>query len=297
MKTLLAIINQPKESKEFIQYVAGMATDFRANVHLMFVQNPNNYALGTMSSTGAPIEQLGTLGYPGTEVIEVQKNVEKLAHEAEETLTKYIKDVKSKMTKKVVIDFSAELGVSSVIAEKLVSENKIDMVVLEGQKNKNFWAQTSDNMEIIKSIECPVWIIPNALDYKPFSDITYATDYKEEDINSLKSLISLAEHFSYTITALHVTDSVDFKEKVKKEGFQEMLQKKLVYGNLKVEVIDENSKNLAEDINDYAMQNESDLVVILKENKSFLERIFTSDSTKTLLKKSKLPILVLHEKE
>ncbi len=285
MKTLLAIINEPKESKNFIQYVAGMAVDFKANVHLLFAQNPGNYPLGTT-------------GFTGTAVSQVPQNMEALPDTAKKILAEHVKEVKSKMAEDVFIDYSAELGVTSLLAKELVSNNKAHMVVLEGQKNGSFWAQTSDNMEIIEHVECPVWIIPTPWLYEPFKEIIYATDYKEEDITGLKKLIALTHHLSPVITALHITDSVDFEEKVKQAGFLEMLQKRAAYDHLSVKILNEGSENdAAELLNNYALLIKADLLVVLKENRSFFEGIFKSDPTKKIIKESMLPVLVFHEKE
>lgn len=285
MKTLLAIINEPKESKDFIRYVAGMAVDLHANVYLLYVQNPNNYPLGAIGSNGVAVAQ-------------VNQNLEALADTAKEIMAEHIKDVKSKMSENVTIDFSTELGVTSLLAKELVSGSKGDMVVLEGRIADSIWTQTVSNIEIIRSVDCPVWIIPNAWVYVPFTEIVYATDYKEEDINGLKKLIALTHQFSPVITALHITDSVDFEEKVKKAGFLEMLKKRVAYDHLSVKILNESSNNdIAEFINDFALRVKADLIVVLKENKSFFERIFKSDPAKKIIEKSMLPILVFHDKE
>ena len=106
------------------------------------------------------------------------------------------------------------------------------MVILEGQQDDSFWMQSSTNMDIIKMVECPVWIIPKGAIYQPFSEIVYATDYKAEDIINLKKLISLFPHLMPNITALHITDSVDFEERVKKEVLWKCFSQKHRTNNL-----------------------------------------------------------------
>jgi len=285
MKTLLAIINEPKESKGFIQFVAGMAMDLKANVHLLYAQNPHDYPLGTTGSIGLATAQ-------------VNQNLEAFADAAKKILAEHIKDAKSKISANVSIDFSTEFGVKYLLAKELVSANKADIVVLEGQKNESFWTQTSSNMEIIRNVECPVWIIPNALVYEPFTEIVYATDYKEEYITGLRKLITLTDQFSPNITALHVTDSDDFEEKVRKAGFLEMLKKRVAYDKLSIKILNESGNNdTAEILNDYALSIKADLIVVLKENKSFFEQIFKSEPAKKIIKESMLPVLVIHENE
>jgi nucleotide-binding universal stress UspA family protein len=282
MKTLLAIINEPKESKDFIRYVAAMAGDFKMDVHFMYVQNPN-------------FPPVGNASYLGVAVSQYQQNLEAMDKTAKEILAEYIKDVKSEITEDISIEYSTELGLTYMLAKDMVSGNKADMVIIGGQKNESFWLQTSLNMEIIENVECPVWIIPNACDYDPFTKIIYATDYKEEDITGLKKLVDLTIHFTPSIIALHITDSIDFEEKVKNAGFLQMLKERTGYDQLSV-TVNNNNKDAAEILSNYALIVEAGLIVVLKENKSFFERIFKSDVTKKIMEKSMLPVLVLHEK-
>jgi nucleotide-binding universal stress UspA family protein len=284
MKNLLAIINDANESKEFIRYVANMAIDLNANVKLLYVQEPF-YPIG------------GAVGATGAVYAEVHQNQEALST-AKEILLKHISDITSILPDSLVINISTEYGNTSLIAKEFVSDKKADMLVLEGQENEGFWEQSSGNKEIISQVECPVLIIPNHAFFKAFTEIIYATDYNEEDITGLKKLLSFAQPFSPNITALHITDNIDFKAKVEQAGFLDMLHKRTNYEKLSVRILDESSNDdIAQLINDYASLINADLIVVLKENKTFFERIFQTDSVKEIIKESMLPVLVFHGKE
>lgn len=285
MKTLVAIINEPKESKKFIQSVAEMGIALNTNIHLLYAQNPSSYPIGTAASTGAAYAQ-------------IQQNMLAHAEVAKKILADHIEDIKSKISNDIFIDYSAPLGVSSQIVKNLVSENKAHMVVLEEKKAESFWAQSPDRMEIIDNVDCPVWIIPHAWHYKPFTEIIYATDYKEEDITGIKKLIALMRHFSPVINVLHITDSVDFEVKVKKAGFLEILQSQVAYNHITVKALSDNVKSdITELLNGYAKLIKADLIVVTKENKNFFERIFQTDQANKIIKSASLPVLVYHEKK
>lgn len=284
MKTLLAIVNEPKESKGFLLYVAGMAINLSAQVKILNVYTPVKYPMGITDNSG-----LGTL--------EMQRNQENLIDESEKILKKYSAEITEKIANHVFVDVLSSKGFAAEKADDLVSNNKADMLVLEGQQDDGFWLQTSSNMDIIEKVNCPVWIIPKGAVYKPFTDVVYATDYKREDIASLKKLINTFPHYSPNITALHITDSNDFDERIKKEGFIEMLQKQTAYKQLSVKAVYQSKHDdLTELINEVALKNNADLLVLLKENKSFFKRIFNTSQTKELLKITVLPVLIYHEK-
>jgi len=284
MKTLLAIINEPKDSKDFIQSVAEMGIALNTNVHLLYAESTVNYPMGITGSSGVAVAQAqqSTVAHVGT--------VKKI-------LAKHVEDVKSKLSSDIFIDFSANLGETYQIVRDLVSENKVHMVILEEEKVESFWTHSLDNLNIIENLDCPVWIVPPSWYFKPFAEIIYATDYKEEDITGLKRLIELVRSFSPGINALHITNSVDFEEKVKKAGFLEVLKSQVTYNQLTVRALSDNSNSdVTELLNGYAKLVKADLIVVTKENKNFFERIFKTDPAMKIIKSTSLPVLVYHEK-
>lgn len=284
MKTLLAIVNEPKESKGFLQYVTGMALSLSAQVKVLTVFTPANYPMGMTDNSG-----FGTF--------EMMRNQEKLIIESKNILEKYIDEVTDKIANPVFVEVISEIGFAAEKAGDLVSKNNADMLVLEGQQDNGFWMQSSSNMDVIEKVDCPVWIIPKGESYKPFTHIVYATDYNREDTANLKKLINTFPHYSPYITALHITDSIDFEERIKKDGFIETVQKQTDYKPLVVKALYQGEQhNLTELLNDFALKNEADLLVLLKENKSFFNRIFSKSKTRELLKITVLPVLIYHEK-
>ena len=72
-----------------------------------------------------------------------------------------------------------------------------------------------------------------------------------------------------------------------------MLIKETGYNKLIINsLIDKDNGNIGEVINDFALSKKANLIAVLKENRGFLERIFKSSSTKEILNKSQLPVLI-----
>lgn len=278
METLLAIINDPKEAKSFIGYVAHMVQDLNLKAHLMYVQEPYDYTLGQPPSAS----------YSAS--VEVQK---KNAEEAEEYLAKLIGEIHSEIPGDFSMYFSTEVADISVVINDYVSSKRANMVILEAAEQKSFWTFASSYFDVIERVNCPVWIIPFSTQYKPVREIVYATDYKEEDVETLKKLVGLTFSLSPSITALHICDSVDFEEKVRTTGFNEMVQTKTGYKNIAVKcMVEKDNQKASHLINEYALEVSADLIVVLKENKSFFDRIFSPDSTTKIVKEAELPVLV-----
>lgn len=278
METLLAIIEEPKEAKQFISYVGRMALDFSFKVHLIYVQEPYDYTLG----------QPPSVSYSTS--LEIQKQN---AKEAESTLKSLISEIRNEIPGDIIIEYSTEIADKSAVINDYVAANKANMAILEAQEKISFWTFTSSYIDVINNVNCPVWVIPHKAQYKPIRQIIYATDYKEEDVGTLRKLIGLTFRLSPSITALHICDSVDFEERVRQTGFNEMVQEKTGYKNITVKCMTEKEhQNTSHLINDYALEVEADLIVVLKENRNFFDRIFNPNSTKKVVKETELPVLV-----
>jgi len=285
MKALIAMIYEPEGSKGLIEYTVKLAKDLKTNVHLLYVENPNNYPLGTPNLTGAATAQL-------------QRTLEERVRSARTTLGRHVEELMGQIAGDIHIDISTEIDVESSVVERMIRDNEDQMVILESHGIESFWAGGSSTREIVRTVYCPIWVVPPDAGYGTFRQIIYATDYNEEDIPTLMKLIDLTRPFKPHITALHITDSADFDLRVKEAGFQEIIKTKTDYRKIHVEtLIEKDTEDIAQLINDYATRTGADLIVVLKENRHFLERIFKSSSTDKIIKHTRIPVLVYHEQK
>lgn len=285
MQTLLVITSRPEDSKILLKYAIGLARDLQMSVHLMYIQDPNIY----------PTTMPGTMGNVS---VQMQENLELIAANMKKVLKQQVQEIHKELSPDIPVDFSSRVGIVSLIATEISSENEIAAILLEGQEDKDHWSQTPTNMEIIRHVNCPVWIIPYNSVYQKFNEIIYAAGYNEADIATLKKLVLLTGKSSPHITALHISDNLNFEENVKETGFLEMVQAKTGYDKISVKIlVEQRHDELAHMINDYAQQVNADLIVIMKENRDFFERIFKSGSAKKIIRHAKLPLLIFHERE
>lgn len=285
MKTLLAMIRDPQASDGFIRYLIDLARDLDLRVHLLHVENPAQYPLGTPDTTGVAVANL-------------QKSLEGKVKEARKTLNRHLQEMMPKIAGEVIVQVSARVGNELVLINEMIEKEEAHMLALEYKHVSGFWQRNTFVKEMMRSIKCPVWVVPEDSEYKGLHHIVYATDYHEEDIPTLRRLIGLTRPFSPEIEALHITDDIDFDEKVKKAGFQKMLETKTGYRQISLTTLrDQNGHDMTEMINSYASRSKTDLIVVLKENKNFLERIFHPSSSEKIVEESEKTILVFHERD
>ena len=284
MKTILVNIDNLSKSKEYIAYSARVARDLCMAVRLLYVFDPNNYPLGIPGSVG-------------DDALWINENILRETDETKRQFDKMIRNLKDEIPDMPMIDYDVETGFITDIIEDISRENYIKMIMLQENESRKDKMIGDADIDIIRHTECPVWIIPENAVYHPYKSVVYATDYNENDIRTLKKLIRLIKPYSPAITALHITESLDFDERIKSTGFKDILTKKVSYKNVDVKAITEKSgKNIVESIDDYVNGNHADLIVLLKEDRHFLDRIFKVSSAKKLIRHSQQPVLVFHEK-
>ncbi|HYX08977.1 MAG TPA: universal stress protein [Bacteroidales bacterium] len=188
---------------------------------------------------------------------------------------------------------------TGIFADKIIDMSEAEdtyMIILTGRSEHNFLDRfISDmNQEIVEDARCPVFIVPPEAKFTGIQKIIYATNYHEADIGSLAKLSELAEIFDAHINALHITRDDNFKNQIRERGFKNLVREKSGYTHIDITSVKGDS--IIEDIDKFAHETKSDLISIMKENRGFLEDLFTSSSTRKLIMHTKLPVLVFHEK-
>ncbi|MDP3451953.1 MAG: universal stress protein [Bacteroidales bacterium] len=282
MKTLAFLIDEIDKSKELIRFAALFAKDINANVHVLHIQFPH---------------VVGTHGYMGRPIVPDPEQLKKIDNEIKDNVNDIITELKAKVSGLPSIEFKSDIGDASEILKAKVENHQYDIVMLQGNNAKGFWLHNSIIMDIVRNVACPVFIIPPDARYQPLKKIIYATDYSEEDITTLKSLIKLAKPFDPEIIALHISNDEEFEKKLKSTGFAGILNEKVDYKNITVRMVaDKDGKDAVENLVIEAEKEKVNLIVVLKENRNFFERIFTSSFTEDLIRKVQLPILIYHPK-
>ena len=282
MKTLLLLIKEPESSHSLVKYAMLFAEDLQTNLHLMYVENPANYSLGTPDLSGAAVAQ-------------IQHSIEAKLKAGKQELSEQVSKLKSTVSADVDVKITGASGNDNQILRERIDSGDAHMVMIEGSFRSGVLMSYDVTKELVRHLHCPVWIVPQDSEYHSFHEIIYASDYNKEDIPTIRKLIRLTDQLAPHITALHITDNIDFEQKIKTAGFQEMVEEKTEYNNIDVEVLAENGgEEMSERLNRYAVHNNTDLMVVLKENRRFLERIFKPSSTEKIIKETKLPVLVFH---
>lgn len=282
MRTLLGYIRNPSEAQSIITYLLALSKDLNTNLHLLYLENPANHPMGSPELTGVAVANL-------------QQSLEARIEKGKQTLQVLVDQMMPQIEGKVVVDITTAIGNEVATVGEMLDSGKVQMMALENSGADGLWWKDSLVNTMVRNLECPLWVIPQNPEYHPFRNIIYATDYHEEDISTLQKLIDLTHPLSPKILALHINDNADFEVRVKTAGFQKMLETKTAYNNISAKaLIEKNGEDLVQLIHSYAAMNRADLIVVLKENRNFLDRIFNPSSSEKILKAANSPVLVYH---
>ncbi len=282
MSTLLTLIRDPAESEALIGYSLGLAYDMKMDVKILHIENPVNYPLGTPDLSGVAYARL-------------QESLEVKNEDAQRALNEQVKESLSKLPSGIPVEVLTRIGNENQIIGEFVDSDRAQMIMLGSTGFDSFLVKDTFVKEVVRKADCPVWIIPENSRYRTLEQIIYATDYQEEDMDTLKRLVDLTSGFSPHIHALHITHNADFELKIRRAGFQKMLERETEYEKISVKaLVEKEGEEMIELLNGFASIVEADLIVILKENKGFFDRIFHPSSTEKLIEETDRPVLVYH---
>jgi nucleotide-binding universal stress UspA family protein len=212
--------------------------------------------------------------------------------EAEKVLKEFTKE-KNRKQGQPGISYQILSGATDMILIDVSENEETALICINESQEPEQGFLINTYLNTLEKASCPILKIPEKRSLDKLGKILYATDYKEEDLPTLSKLAKIAAPFKAEITTLHITESVDLEEKMLSHGFEKKLHDKVGYEKISFAVRED--KNVVEGIMDYARSGHYDLIVLLKENRNFLQRLFTRSDSNKILSESDIPVMVFHQ--
>ncbi len=279
-KNIVIPVDFSANTRNTIQYGIFLADELNLDVELVHVIHVDYPSYGQIN----PVE---TISYPPN--IEEQKNA------ARKKFDDILKELDYSKPRDVNIKDSIRPGfyVSVVAAESNKESTEFLLLTGQGKEDKVPGIAAESIDVIVEGSSSPVIVVSPQAEFKKIKRILYATDFQEEDIDSLKELSAFGRRFDAEIMAMHITDNPDFKERMKEKGFSEIVSEKVGYKHIKV--ISMPSEKVAKGIAENAENMYADMIALLKENEGFWKNLFSKSTTEKLIKETDLPIIVFNQ--
>lgn len=164
-----------------------------------------------------------------------------------------------------------------------------------GKTGKKYFG--SNTIAVLRNSVYPVLSVPESRTWKTPKTISYATDYNKTDFHILKEIAELARKVNAHLTLLHISD-YELKEEVEiknMELFIERVKKKTGYKKISGHLL--YGTNAAERLKKYVQKSETDLLVMAKEERGVLGRVFHRSVAEELTHFAQMPVMVFHSHE
>ena len=193
------------------------------------------------------------------------------------------------------IETEAIVGLSATheIVELTKDEDDIAMVVIgttgDGNMIEKMFGSVSS--AVAQRSHCPVILVPKGIEFKKYENVLYASNYESADENLLDQIVDFGKVFSATMHFVHVEENDNY-ETVEDTIFYKLFEKG--DPSFSFNIVNIKNRSVLSGLNQYADENNVDLIVLVNRQRNYLENIFQLSLTKRMAKSSKLPVMVFH---
>ncbi|MEK6152279.1 universal stress protein [Flavobacteriaceae bacterium 3-367] len=229
--------------------------------------------------------------------IRAPAQIKKLAfHEHFDLLKNYVEKYLDDRTEGVKVYL--RLVENTSIVEGILSKSRElrpDMVLVGMKGTHTLRGFFSGNIAkaLIDRVHCPLLIIPNDLAHCTISNIVYGTDFEEDDIIALRTLVRIAEPFGARIYAVHIPTTGEFSGEEQLSWFNEMLSQKVGYAKLEFKLF--RHQGVYKGLSAYMVQVNADMVALLeRQGEGFFRKLFHKGLVKKMESSVNFPLLSLN---
>jgi nucleotide-binding universal stress UspA family protein len=271
MKNILVPVDFSEASKDAAEYAVSLAKAFDAKVTFINATPPtimvDDSILASVMITQA----------------EILENNQRMMKEATDALSK---KYSSKITGLV------QEGYPTDVIDAMAKTKNADLIVMgmkgKGRSNSVFGSTTTT---IISKSTFPVFVIPEKAEYKPISNITFASDFKAEiEMARYTLLLELAKKFNSQVNILNVQKR---NASLKPDKAIGKMRASIAFSKLNHKFHSISDKKVEEGINKFIEKEPTDILAMVAQKHNLFERMFGQVHTRAMSYQTKIPLLVL----
>lgn len=232
--------------------------------------------------------------------------------ETTEKKNKYLTQLETKQLKRLqrlkkkVVSHEMNVIVSTIVSQPPVIKNMLSFAKLNQVELIVMGTQGASGLEktiigsvtsnIVEKSDIPVLVVPEKYEWKDPKEIVFATNYHSNDKTALSFTLSFAKVLNADVTVLHVSN--ENIEKGAPDSFSDyayFLQR--TFNDSQIKFKELKSSHLKHSLEHLCDTFPFDMMVMVRRNKRFLEKIFLKSFTKNMACTTKLPLLIIPEEE
>jgi nucleotide-binding universal stress UspA family protein len=193
------------------------------------------------------------------------------------------------------MDIRTSSGFAVDEIKELVESESIDLVVMgtKGASGLSGILIGSNTADVIGHCQCPVLAIPEEAHFVPPSRIVFATNYADNDFQTLYMLVDMFRSFNPEIQVVHVEEKHHGRlDQRMFDWFEAQVLASIPYDKFSFHLI--HADNMEEALNDFLHVSKADILAVATRHRGFFERLTSKSLTRKLAFHSHLPLLAFH---
>jgi nucleotide-binding universal stress UspA family protein len=193
------------------------------------------------------------------------------------------------------IDVLVSSGFAVDEITRLSKSESMDMIVM-GTKGASGIAEMligSNTAVVIEKSTCPVLAVPSGAEFTKPTKIVFATNYADNDFQSLYLLAEMFKPFNPEIIVLHVELKGDHKSENRMlDWFRGQVTTNIPYDNFSFQLT--RGDSVENTVHAYIVANDISLLSVSTRKRNFFDRLTSRSLTKKLAYHSDIPLLAFH---
>lgn len=188
-----------------------------------------------------------------------------------------------------VIKSDVEIGSPAGLIKDIAERDDADLVVMGTREDHSTFDKTfgSVTTSVIEHAPCPVWVIPGEANFEDIDIIAYATDLNDADPYHIWKASQMLNVFNPILHCVHVGDGeLGRSTMAELESFFTQNAPAL---QINFHIVE--GESITEELEEFSVNHDVDLLVMYAPQHSFWERIFTRSITKRMALQTKIPTL------
>ncbi|MBD0255767.1 MAG: universal stress protein [Cytophagales bacterium] len=185
-----------------------------------------------------------------------------------------------------------EDGQPGDVIPRVARDTNTDLIVM-GSAGASGYTQlfgTNLTTKVMAETRDPILIIPQEADYEPLRNWAYASDLQGREELLVDALLHLAGQLEAHVELLHVQKD---PEVTKSKGYiLDNLRQRHGGANLSYQLLP--GTHVLQEIDHYVEQKQPDMLVMVRHDHSFWDRLFNRDKVAYSATRTNFPMLVLH---
>jgi nucleotide-binding universal stress UspA family protein len=282
-------MSHPHDEKKTVLYGAGMAQELGMGLYLTMSLSFTDYHY----AFGRSIAE----GYPRYNPVELSDRQEKLYYE---TLKEYKTEIKETLDSAPEVQVNILRNSYPDQISSISEGNSIALIIMcrENILTKFLLPIHRTDIRSLEFDHLPILVHPPEKTFQPVRKILYSTNYHPYDQEVLRKLTDLFEPAQTEITVLHITEDLDFEKKLKQAGYLKLIRTKTKNENIQINTaVTRKKSDISNILRSFATHIEADIIAVMREQKSLLERLLHTGVTDKLAAESELPLMVFSESD